>query len=43
MEVQEALRILEQHNKWRRGADVEMTNPTLLGEAIDIVVREYKE
>ena len=41
MEVQEALRILEYHNKWRRGADIEMLNPTILGIAIDTVVEKY--
>jgi hypothetical protein len=43
MEIQEALRLLEQHNKWRRGADVPMLNPTLLGEVIDMIVNKYKE
>ena len=41
MEVQEALRILEYHNKWRRGADIRMLNPTILGIAIDTVVEKY--
>lgn len=41
MEVQEALRILEYHNKWRRGADIGMLNPTILGIAIDTVVEKY--
>lgn len=43
MEVQEALRILEQHNKWRRGADVPMGDPKIIGEAIDLIVNKYKE
>ena len=43
MEVQEALRLLEQHNKWRRGADVPMLNPTVLGEVIDLIVKKFKE
>ena len=42
MTYQEAIEILRQHNTWRRYngpiADTpEMTNPTLLGEAIDVV------
>lgn len=41
MEVQEALRLLEYHNKWRRGADIPMLNPTILGIAIEKVVDTY--
>ena len=43
MEIQDAIRLLEHHNKWRRGADIPMVNPTALGEAIDVVVKEYKK
>ena len=43
MDVQEALRLLEHHNKWRRGADILMLNPTVLGEVIDIIVKEFKK
>ena len=43
MDVQEALRLLEHHNKWRRGADIEMLNPTLLGEVIDLIIKEFKK
>ena len=43
MTVQEALELLEHHNKWRRGADIPMVSPTSLGEAIDLVVKEYKK
>jgi hypothetical protein len=35
--------LLEHHNKWRRGADIPMVNPTALGEAIDVVVKEYRK
>lgn len=41
MEPQEALRILEYHNKWRRGADLPILNPTLLGIAIDTITEAY--
>lgn len=43
MELQEALRILEQHNKWRRGADVPMLSPKLIGESIDLIVNKFKK
>lgn len=42
MDAQKALELLEHHNKWRRGADVQMLNPTLLGEVIDTIVNEFK-
>lgn len=42
MKLKEAIEVLELHNRWRRGEEVEMTTPTLLGEAIDVVVEDYK-
>lgn len=42
MDIQEAVTILERHNRWRRGADIEMENPTRLGIAIDEVVEYVK-
>jgi hypothetical protein len=42
MEIKEAIKILELHNKWRRGEeDIEMTDPLALGEAIDVVVNYF--
>ena len=39
MTVKEAIEILRKHNKWRRGDDsVPMTNPKLLGQAIDTII-----
>lgn len=38
MDIKEAVYILKQHNKWRRGADIPMANPTELGKAIDLVI-----
>lgn len=37
MTLTQALTILREHNKWRRGADIEMIDPKTLGEAIDVV------
>lgn len=42
MGINEAIKILENHNKWRLGADVQMTNPKTLTEAINTVVEHYK-
>lgn len=38
MNIEKAVLILKRHNKWRRGADIPMANPTELGIAIDTVV-----
>jgi len=43
MKLEEAIKILKEHNIWRRGAeDVKMTNPKELGIAIDTVVSNYE-
>ena len=43
MKLQKALKILEDHNKWRRGDDnYQMTHPTELGKAIDTIINEYQ-
>ena len=43
LKVKKAVEIHERHNKWRRGDDsINMENPTKLGKAIDIVVKEMK-
>lgn len=44
MTLDEAIKILEQHNNWRRDNDgiYEMADPKELGKAIDLVVCEFK-
>jgi len=43
MKLKKALKILDNHNKWRRGDDdYPMAHPTELGKAIDTVVNEYQ-
>jgi hypothetical protein len=46
MKIQEAIKILENHNLWRRDRseeqELKMTNPTELGIAIDTVVNYFK-
>jgi hypothetical protein len=40
MAIEQAVEILRIHNEWRRGAeDVEPYAPSVIGEAIDVVVR----
>jgi len=48
MELEEAIKILKQHNKWRRYNGVidsipKMIDPRELGIAIDTVVNEFEE
>lgn len=44
MDIVTARNILERHNRWRRGGDdTPMTEPYLLGQAIDKVVEYIDE
>ena len=43
MTLQEAIKLLECHQKWRLGAEIEMTNEKLLTEALDLVIQAAKE
>lgn len=38
MSKEEVIEILGIHQKWRRGADIEMVHPKKLGEAIDYAI-----
>ncbi len=42
MTIDEAIMVLELHNAWRKGADIEMQSPTKIGMAIDMVLCELK-
>jgi hypothetical protein len=42
MGIYEALFLLESHNIWRKGDKIEMKNPELLSQAINIVSIELK-
>jgi len=41
MHIEKAIKILHQHNLWRRGAEIEPFSPSVIGEAIDTVVDHY--
>ena len=43
MTYKEAIEILRSHNEWRRGAEIPMTDPKALGEAIDCVVEHFRD
>lgn len=40
MTIDECIKILTEHNLWRRGADTPMGNVKELGEAIDYAIEE---
>lgn len=42
MKLIDAVNILERHNKWRRGADIEQENPVKIGVAIQTVLKAVK-
>lgn len=43
MTLEEAVEILDHHNRWRRGASIATVDPRLLGIAIDVVIKEFKK
>lgn len=43
MKLKTAIKILKHHQKWRRGADIKMENPTRLDKAIDKILKELKK
>ena len=43
MEIQQAIKILRYHQKWRRGALIEMLDPKDIGEAIDVILGYFKK
>lgn len=38
MTLKQAIKILERHNKWRKGANIKMIEPKLISEAIDLII-----
>lgn len=42
MKLEAAIEIIKTHNKWRKGAEIEQTDPINLGLAIDLVVNHYE-
>ena len=39
MTLKQAIKILKRHNRWRRGADIQMQKPKKIGEAIEFAVQ----
>ena len=42
MNLQRATELLEYYQNWRRGAEIEMPELKLLGEAIDVILTHLK-
>lgn len=38
MQISDALEVVKLHNQWRRGAEISMQDPKVLGEALDAIV-----
>jgi hypothetical protein len=38
----QAIAILRRHNRWRRGAEIAQEDPTVLGLAIDVILRHLR-
>jgi len=43
MTLKEAIKVLEDHNIWRLGADTEPTEPKKLTEALEIAIHLLKQ
>ena len=43
MNLDEAITLLEDYNRWRRGAEIPQPKPTQVGVAISIVLAELKK
>ena len=43
MTIEQALEILIEHQEWRRGAEIPMQEPRIIGEAIDMAIEVLKE
>lgn len=41
MNLQTAIQVLEEYNKWRKGAEIPQPDPVRIGMAIDTVVGEW--
>ena len=43
MNIEEVIKALKHHQKWRKGADIEMLHPKYLGEVIDEAIKLLEE
>jgi hypothetical protein len=43
MNIKEVIKALKHHQKWRKGADIEMLHPKYLGEVIEEAIKLLEE
>ena len=43
MNIEEVIKALKHHQKWRKGEDIEMLHPKYLGEVIDEAIKLLEE
>ena len=43
MNIEEVIKALKHHQKWRRGAEIPMVQPKYLGEVIDAAIKLLEE
>ena len=43
MTLPEAMQALKTYNEWRRGAEIDMLEPRLIGIAIDVILEHLKK
>lgn len=43
MNIHEAIEVLENYNRWRKGAEIEQPSPIYIGVAIDLVTCKMKD
>ena len=42
MTLKQAIKIIEKHNKWRKGAKIKMIETQLITEAIDLIISHLR-
>ena len=43
MTLPEAVRIVKRHQEWRQGAEIEMSEPKIITQAIDTLLKQIEE
>ena len=43
MNLRKALLVLTEYNKWRLGGPIEMLNPKLITEAIEVILKHHEK
>jgi hypothetical protein len=43
MKLHEALSILETHQRWRQGAEIQMAEPKVISKALDVILGYFQD